>query len=213
MTPKRARRLLLIAFAISLLVHAIVLSGVRSPFGPYKDETQVVSIQHVRALRLSRQPTPPPPTPPVTPSPRSSAPSTASPNPHPAHTAGGAGNGSSKSSGASAQPSAASSVTPKPSPTPNCATSDTTALLAQTPEPPDIAPDARGDATSGTATVRVSLDETGAVQQTTVVQSSGNPSLDLVAVTMARTAHYTPATHACKPVASEYLFKARFNAW
>jgi TonB family protein len=61
--------------------------------------------------------------------------------------------------------------------------------------------------------VRVSLDPSGSVRQTTVVQSSGNTSLDLVAVSMARAARYMPATHACKPIASEYLFKAKFSAW
>lgn len=215
MTPQRARRLLLIAFAISLLIHVIVMSGVRSPFGPYKDETQtVVSIQHVRALRLTRQPTPPPPTPPpVTPSPQPSARSTAPPKPRPAKPSGANGGGGVKPNATEAPRTPAAPRTPKPTPTPNCATSDTTALLAQTPPPPDIAPDARGDATNGTTTVRVSLDATGAVAQTAVVQSSGNTSLDLVAVTMARAAHYTPATHACKPIASEYLFKAKFSAW
>ncbi len=101
MTAQRARRLLLIAFAISLLIHAIVMSGVRSPFGPFKDETQtVVSIQHVHALRVTRQPTPPPQTPPpVSPSPQPSAKSTAPPNPHPARTGTGVGAGSSKPPG------------------------------------------------------------------------------------------------------------------
>lgn len=215
MTPQRARRLLLIAFAISLLIHVVVMSGVRSPFGPYKDETQtVVSIQHVRALRLTRQPTPPPRTPPpVTPKPQPSARSTAPPNPHPARTAGSNGIGTGAPPSGGAPHTTPPSATPKPSPTPNCATSDTVALLTQTPPPPDIAPDARGAATNGTTTVRVSLDANGTIQQTAVVQSSGNTSLDLVAVSMARAARYTPATHACKPIASEYMFKARFAAW
>ena len=213
MNSQRTKRLLIIAFAISLLIHLVIASGVRWPFTPSKEETTVVSIRHVRTLRVTRLPTPPPQTPPpVTPSPLPSAPPTAKPNPRPARSAAAVGIGGQKPPGG-AQTPAPPTATPKPSPTPNCATSDTTALLTETPPPPDIAPDARGAATSGTTTVRVSLDADGVVHQATVVESSGNTSLDLVAVSMARAARYTPATHACKPIASEYMFRAKFSAW
>jgi len=35
----------------------------------------------------------------------------------------------------------------------------------------------------------------------------------LVAVSMARDAHYAPAMHACKAVAGEYEFKTKWIAW
>lgn len=213
MNSQRTKRLLIIAFAISLLIHLIIATGVRWPFTLSKEETTVVSIRHVRTLRVTHIPTPPPPTPPpVTTSPLPSAPPTAKPNPHPARSASAVGVAGRPPPGGAAR-TPVPTPTPKPSATPNCATSDTNALLAASPPPPDIAPDARGAATNGTATVRVTLDADGAVQQTTVVQSSGNTSLDLVAVSMARAARYTPAMHACKPVASEYLFRAKFSAW
>ncbi len=213
MNPQRARRLLILAFALSLLIHLILATGIRWPFGPSKEQVATVErIEHVRALRIARQTPPPKTPPPVTPSPHPPAPA-ATPNPKKAKPAGGRGIGPPSGPGAPPTAPPSPAPTPKATATPNCATADTAAFLAESPPPPEIAPDARGAATSGTAKVRVALDANGAVQQTTVVQSSGNTSLDLVAVTMARDARYTPATHACKPIASNYIFSAKFVAW
>ena len=214
MSSQRARRLLVIAFALSLLIHVILATGVRWPFGPSKEPLATVErIEHVRALRIARQTPPPKTPPPVTPSPVPSSSPAATPNPQKAHGAGGRAIGPLSGGAAPSTAPQKAPPTPKATPTPNCATTDTAALLTASPAPPDIAPDARGAATNGTAKVRVSLDANGAVQQTAVVQSTGNTSLDLVAVTMARDARYTPATHACKPIASEYIFSAKFVAW
>ena len=57
------------------------------------------------------------------------------------------------------------------------------------------------------------LDANGQVTGASVTQSTGNSSLDLVAVAMARDARYTPALHECKPVASAYTFSVKFVAW
>jgi hypothetical protein len=46
-----------------------------------------------------------------------------------------------------------------------------------------------------------------------VSQSTGNTSLDLVAVSMARDARYSPALHDCKPIAAAYDFSVKFVAW
>ncbi len=81
------------------------------------------------------------------------------------------------------------------------------------PSPPDIAPDARAKGTSGVALVSVRLDPNGQVLGADVTQSTGNSSLDLVAVAMARDARYSPARHDCKPVASAYTFSVKFVAW
>jgi len=61
--------------------------------------------------------------------------------------------------------------------------------------------------------VRVQLDPSGQVTGTGVVRSTGNSSLDLVAVAMARDARYTPALHGCKPVAGDFEFSVKFVAW
>src|SRR5689334_19205870 len=117
MSPQRARRLLIIAFAISLLVHLVIASGVHWPFNPSEESTTVVSIEHTHALRVVRMPTPPPQTPPpVTPSPRPSAPSTAPPNPKPAKPLAASGVGPRTPPGGGAPPTAPPrSPTPKPS--------------------------------------------------------------------------------------------------
>jgi outer membrane biosynthesis protein TonB len=46
-----------------------------------------------------------------------------------------------------------------------------------------------------------------------VAQSTGNSSLDLVAVSMAREAHYDPPLHDCKPIAGAATFSVKFVAW
>jgi TonB family protein len=59
----------------------------------------------------------------------------------------------------------------------------------------------------------VSLDPEGQVLAAAVAQSTGNSSLDLVAVGMARDARYSAALHDCKPVAGSYTFSVKFVAW
>ena len=82
-----------------------------------------------------------------------------------------------------------------------------------TPAPPDIPLETRASGTSGTALVSVQLDAAGQVTGASVMQSTGNSSLDLVAVTMARDARYAPALRDCKPVVSAYTFSVKFEAW
>ncbi len=85
--------------------------------------------------------------------------------------------------------------------------------LLASPQPPDIAPAARAAGVSGISLVSVRLDAEGQVIDTRVAQSSGDSSLDLVAMTMARQARYAPALHDCRPVASAYTFSVKFVAW
>jgi TonB family protein len=72
---------------------------------------------------------------------------------------------------------------------------------------------ARAQGTDGTAAVDVRLDDTGQVTAATVVHSTGNSSLDAIAVSLARAARYTPALHDCRAVASAYTFSVKFFAW
>ena len=215
MDVRRSRRLLIAAFALSLLIHLIVASGVRWPFGRTRDETEVVHVQNLRVTRIAHVPTPPPHTPPPQTPPPSATPGpvpSARPVTHRAPSSSGVGGATGKV-GVTRTPAPAPAATPAPSPTVACANNDLPATLAASPPPMDISPQARADGVSGTTRVRVSLDANGEVQNAAVVDSSGSGSLDLVAVSMARAAQYSPAQHDCKAVASDYTFSVKFVSW
>jgi periplasmic protein TonB len=204
---KRVPRLLLVAFALSLLLHLVVALVLRPPAPTAGNQAEVVSIQHRPATISRRVPTTPPPPPPKpTPGPRatgSAPPARKGPG---KAAAGGKGK---------APPPVVARATPHPAPTPTlaCAHADLPAAVAATPPPPDIPTAARASGTSGTALVSVRLDSAGSVTNTAVTQSTGNSSLDLVAVGMARDARYSPALRDCKPVPGAYTFSVRFAAW
>jgi TonB family protein len=90
---------------------------------------------------------------------------------------------------------------------------DISPAVTATAQPADIPPEARASKTNGTAAIQVQIDPQGHVTDATVSQSSGNVSLDAVAMQMARAATYTPALVKCKPVASAYTFTVKFVAW
>lgn len=97
--------------------------------------------------------------------------------------------------------------------TSGCARANVEASVIGTPAPPDIPAQVRASATKGVVLVGVQLDATGQVTGASVTQSTGNSSLDLVAVGMARDARYAPALRDCKPIASAYTFSVKFFAW
>jgi TonB family protein len=204
---RRVPRLLLVAFALSLLVHFIVALILHPPSPYAENQAEVVSIEHRSAtIAVARVPSPPPPRPKRTPAVRiqsSSPPSRKGPG----EASSGAGVG--------APTPAVAQATPQPLPTASvgCAQADIGAAVVSTPAPPDIAPETRASATSGTAVVSVQLDPAGQVTNASVAQSTGNSSLDLVAVAMARDAQYAPALRDCKPIASAYAFSVKFVAW
>jgi TonB family protein len=202
MDDKRTRRFLIVAFALSLLIHLILTGIIRWPFRPSSDDVQVVSIQHLHTTRIA-QVTPPPHTPAPRFVPVHVAKATAV-NPRSSLTEGTIVSGT---------PAAAASPVPTASPTPNCATNDSPVQLIASPPPPDIPAADRSDRTSGIARVRVIVDPNGSVENATVLSSSGSASLDLVAVSMARAAQYSPAMHACKAIANDYTYSVKFVAW
>jgi len=207
MNRQQTRRLLIVAFALSLLIHLIVTLFVRWPYKPSPEQYQVVRLVRLRTIRIAHIATPPP----QTPKPAPTAAPTKAPASHAARTH--PGERGVRSGPPQIAKTSAPSPPPSPVPTTNCAQSDTAVQVVASPPPPDIAAPARGDATNGIARVRVTIDPQGNVQNATVVASSGNPSLDLVAVTMARNAQYAPATRACKAIASDYVYSVRFVAW
>ncbi len=209
MDSGRARRLLLAAFAISLFIHFVVALLIQRPHEPSETQVEVVSIRH-RVVAVSKLTTPPP-QPQRTPVPHPAQ--TSRPAPHATHGAlsTGAGGGTGR-------------VTPAPTPQPSvvatatavaqgCVAPNADAAVVATPSPPDIPVDVRAQATSGVALVDVQLDVQGNVTGAKVSQSTGNSSLDLVAVGMARNAQYSPALRACKPIAATYTFSVKFVAW
>lgn len=204
---KRAQRLLLVAFALSLLIHLIVALILRPPTPTTENQAEVVSIEHRPATIAVNPVTPPPPRPKTTPAPH--APSSAPPRKGPEGGGPGAG------TPAPTPPPPAAAATPQPSPAASagCTHANSAAAVVATPGPPEIALETRASGTSGTAVVGVQLDPTGQVTSANVTQSTGNSSLDLVALGMARDARYAPALHDCKPIASEYAFSVKFVAW
>lgn len=202
----RTRRWLIAAFAVSLLLHLIFAILAHPWRGQQENQVEVVSIQR-RPVAMTRMQTPPPPK--------------ATPHPHPSpvvrpahaepHSTPGVPSGNGNNA-ATAAPEAV--PTPQATPPGNpCERSDIEPAVTENPPQPTIPTGARASGTSGVAAVDVRLDSSGAVTAATVSQSTGNSSLDLVAVAMARGARYAPALHACKPVASAYTFRVRFFAW
>jgi TonB family protein len=202
MDNERTRRFLIVAFALSLLIHLILTGIIRWPFRPSSDDVQVVSIQHVHTTRIAHV-TPPPHTPAPRFVPVRVAKATAV-NPRSSLTEGTIVSGT---------PVAQPSPVPTPTPTPNCATNDTPVEMLASPPPLDLPPNVRAGRNSGITRVRVIVDQNGKVQDVTVLSTSGSAPLDQTVVTVARAAQYSPATHACKAVASDYTYSVRFVAW
>jgi TonB family protein len=215
MDSKRTRRLLIVAFALSLLIHTLIALRLRWPFPEAETEVRAVRVEHVTLARL---PTPPPhtPTPPPTPTPKpAQTPAPVKHAPVPLHekpAKHGTGSGASQPIARTTPAPTIAASPPAPTPTP-CTGTDVPARITAEPTPPEIAPQTRADAANGTTRVQVTLDATGNVENASVTQTSGSPSLDLVALQMAKSAAYTPAYHDCKAIASTYNFSARFVAW
>ncbi len=204
---KLTRRLILFALALSLLVHLVIALLLRPPTPTTQGQAEVVSLERRHAMiAMTKIPTPPPrPRHTPAPNPVASAPPSARKGP-----------------GAHGQISGAGKEVPTPAPelpSPKAATNaacpqpDASPAVVATPGPPQIAPDVRASATNGTALVKVALDPAGQVSDASVTQSTGNSSLDVVALGMARDARYAPAYVACKAVASTYTFSVKFVAW
>lgn len=204
MDNTRTRRFLIVAFALSLLIHLVLTGVIHWTFAPENDVVQIVRIEHLHTTRIAHIPSPPPHTPAPAPRVPVHVAKATAVNPNASLTERRIITGPTQSP---APP------TPAATATPNCATNDTTVQMIASPPPPDISPAARGDQTNGITRVRVIVNPQGSIESTAVIGSSGNSSLDQVAIAMARQAQYAPATHACKAVASDYTYAVKFTAW
>jgi protein TonB len=209
MDMQQTRRFLIVAFAISLLIHAIAMLFVRWPTPP-REEIRVVHLTRMPPIRIARLPTPPPPTPTPAPTPAATHAPAAPRRPHRKPSPVGIGAGAHPTP---APPSPTPPPTPRASATPpDCRTADTPVTIAVSPPPPELPADAR-PATGGIARVQVNVRVDGTIAGATLAQSSGTPALDAIAIAMAQGARYTPATHRCKAVAAAYLFSVKFAPW
>lgn len=64
---------------------------------------------------------------------------------------------------------------------------------------------------AGVALVRINLSASGAIQQLTLAQSSGNPLLDIEAMHVVRTSRFSGATIDCKPAGETVLYRVEFD--
>ncbi len=194
------RWVLVAAFALSVLVHAILALLVHAP-RPSAGQEKLAYAQRTVIVHM----TPPP----RTPSPRKqpiAPPRIASTLPQPSTPA--------------VMPTPIPTPPPTPTPAPvthtpasRCVTPDAPAALAGTPPPPEIPPGVRALGINGTAAVQVQIAPDGSVTGATIAATTGDPSFDAIAIAMARDAQYEPARHACKEIASSYLFRVQFAPW
>lgn len=215
MSASRGRKILVAAFAISLLIHLLLAGYIRWPFRHPSSENEIVKIRRITVARIVPH-TPPPSTP--APTPRATPAAKPSVIP-PAVTA--RGNRGPRVAHVVAPVSGvtpAPPITPMPTPVATsvvqaCLQHDISPAVAATSAPVDIPPDVRASKVNGTAAVQVQIDPQGHATGVTVSQSTGNMGLDRVAMQMAKGATYTPALVKCKPVASTYTYTVKFVAW
>jgi len=219
MTASRARKIMLAAIAISLLLHLVLAGYIPWPFNKPSPEEAIVKVRRITIARAVHTPPPTPPPTPV-PTPRASA--------APVKARVAAPHVTSRSGppvahavvpSAGTATAAAAPATPVPTPSPTavaaqaCMEHDISPAVEASAQPVDIPPEARASKANGTAAIQVQIDPQGHVTDASVTRSSGNAGLDAVAMEMAKGATYTPALVKCKPVASAYTFTVKFVAW
>ncbi len=116
-----------------------------------------------------------------------------------------------KPSVATAAPAATVAPTPPPTPKPECAVPNADAAMKGQPADLDFPDMARQQGASGTATVKVTLDATGAVTDASIQHSTGNQLLDQAAIKAAKATSYTPDIVNCVKTGGAYYFKANFD--
>jgi protein TonB len=99
---------------------------------------------------------------------------------------------------------------PAPTPKPACSAPDVPAKAVD-PVTPDEPEPARDQGFTGTAKIRVDLDQTGRVVGASVYSSTGSSQLDQAALQAARESRYSPEETDCKDVPGSYLFTVQFQ--
>ncbi len=210
MNAARSRRVLLVALAISILLHLLLAGSWYWPFTHPQPEVQVTNVRVVQIVRrtpaLLETPQPKPLQTPVRIA--SKVRSKISPPRASSH------NGRNASRGAGTYaPQTPHPIATAKSAAAGCLRPNATPAVAATPDAPDIAAEARASRVTGVAAIDVSLDPAGNVTDAKVARTTGNDGLDASALAMARNASYTPKYVTCKGVASTYTFTIKFAAW
>lgn len=234
-TGERVRNFLGWAFVISILGHVIL-----GPLVPFKqshaDEQQVEKVSLVKKVKV-KVPTPPPPTP--TPKPTVPPKSTPPPKPVPhqvqpqlkvnlVHQKSSSNNSTTSQSyvapktgsqngvpsgQATAAPAGAGTPAAKAAATPKPACPDpyreATMTNGVAPEYPEAAKQQGLGAV--TVLVRITLSPGASVMNASILQSSGNMSIDQSAMVAARQSSYAPKLVNCQPVEGTYSFRASFD--
>lgn len=215
MSVRAGRRLLISAFALSILIHVLAARLVHWSV-PTPQEPERITVAHVAILRVPKR-TPPPQTPKPAPTATVAAPPHARKVPVTVpHVRPRSGPGAlpvtALAPAATASPSPRPIAhLPTPAPAGGCADPNAPAAVRATAAPPDISTAARVNAKRAVAQIRVGLSEKGEVTGALVESSTGNDQLDAVAVEMARGATYAPALSQCKAVAGSYVFRVKFT--
>jgi protein TonB len=233
-TGERVRSFIGWAFAISILVHFIVM-----PLFPrlnqHHEEQEVEKVSVTKKI-VVKVPTPPPPTPtppPPTPPPKSTPPpkkqqqqpqpklklnipkTTSNSNTSSSTTkyvAPKQGSDVGAPSGQGTGPPAPPAPTAPPgTPKPACKTpyQDATVVQQAQPEYPDSARE-QGLGEVQVA-VKVTIGPSGSLVNAAISQSAGNMALDQAALAAARQSTYAPKIVNCEPVTGDYLFRVTFD--
>lgn len=215
MTGGRARRILTIAFAVSILVHLLGVRFVHWSIPNAVDIPDTTKVSHITLAHLPRH-TPAPQTPKPVPTATTVAQRVKITPIHVPQVRPHAG------LGATIPTIPVRVATPSPTPTPfrlttpvpvasgGCATPNAPAAVKSSPAPPDVPAAVRQAAKSGLAQIRVRLTEQGGFVDEAVESSSGDGGLDQIALQLAKEANYTPALAQCKGTASTYLYRVKF---
>ncbi|MDP9018779.1 MAG: TonB family protein [Candidatus Eremiobacteraeota bacterium] len=218
MDARRARRLLLWAFVLSVLVHLIGVRAVHWSVPAPVEAPDRLTMSRVAIIHMPRHTAPPATPKPVaaaTPAPKTIQMKTRIDVPL-LTTRSLPGHGQTVATLLPA-PTATPIPTPTPSPKPSasasagCVTANAPAAVRSAAPVPEIPLAARQGGKTGIVAVRVHLTESGGIAEAVVEQGSGNDALDQVAVAMAKTSTYAPPLAQCKAVAGTYLFRVKLT--
>jgi TonB family protein len=206
----RGRQILLVALAISILLHLLLAGYWYWPSHP-ESEAQLSNVRITQIAHRTPAPLQTPAPKPVQ-TPRIATKAHSKIAPPQASTHGGPNARRGAVIYAAQTPRPVVTATPART-TAGCANPNAGPSVSATPDTPDIAAAARASRITGVVAIDVSLDSAGNVTDAKVARSIGNDGLDASALTMARNASYTPKLTACKGVASTYTFTVKFVAW
>ncbi len=214
MSPRKARRFLLIAFAISIVIHLVGVRLVHWRIPTPVEVPEKMTISRIVVIHSVTK-TPPPNTP--APLPTAAAtpkkmPATKIAVPRVLSTSGPA-RPTETVAPVTATPSASPRPLRLPTPVPNkgsCTDPNAPAAVKTAAPIPEIPLAARQTAKNGTTQVHVRLSDQGSVLEAGVAVSSGSDGLDQIALGMAKGSQYSAALQQCKPVASTYEFRVKF---